>query len=234
MRTVKISKSPVINSITGDEHKIEDPDAPLVKRVQAGDSRAYDLLVLKHQTWVMIKIEQMLKKAYVHLNDVEDISQGIMTKGWKGLANFQGRSKFSTWLHKITIRQTNNYITKYNNKERLLKSIESSGRKSGFDAGDRESGDDYEISKVYQRLSNSDPYHEAVASEMEKLLKKCINELPYKLREAFNLCHFSKMSYQEIADATNTNVGTVKSRIFRARQQVRECSGLDEGEDSSG
>lgn len=210
----------------GDESKNKNTDASLVKRVLAGDQRAFALLVSKHQGRLNGLVTQMLLKAMVPLDNVEDIVSESFVRAYNGLKGFRGDSEFYTWMYRITKRHTYNFITKYKKTQGLfVKSTDHSG--SGFDTTDGQGGDDGEIVRKYKEMSVDDPYNEYVASETRDRLLKCIDNLPNDLRETVLLCEFSTMSYQDIADATNTNVGTVKSRIFRARRQLFECLGIE-------
>ena len=137
--------------------RIEDLDAALVKRMKEGDSRAYNLFIKIHNRSMEIKIRKMLRKARVpdDRHHVNDVFQSTFIKLWLGLANFKGKSKFSTWLYTLTERQTINYINKYKRTQgKLVKSINSTGIESAFDAGDQEGRGDFENTKNSLLTSN--------------------------------------------------------------------------------
>ena len=173
-------------------------DLGLVKRVKAGDYQAFDLLVLKYQS-------RLISTAFKYVKDIqiaEDITQESLIKSFKSINSFREDSSFYTWVYRIAINLAKNFVS-------------SSGYKKSRKS---DSLDDtyFEISS--QSSLESDILHD---NSMQKI-NSYIKELPESLRTSFVLRESEGKSYEEIAEITNTPVGTVRSRIFRARESVLE------------
>ena len=176
-------------------------DRELVKRVQAGDKQAFDLLVIKYQH----KLVKLVSR-YVHDHaEALDISQEAFIKAYRALPNFRGDSSFYTWLYRIGINTAKNYLV-------------SQGRRppdSDIDAQDAERYD------IESRLKdNESPEALAHRDQVEAVVISAIEALPEDLRTAITLREFEGMSYEEIATAMDCPIGTVRSRIFRARESI--------------
>ncbi|MBS3785248.1 MAG: RNA polymerase sigma factor RpoE [Gammaproteobacteria bacterium] len=176
-------------------------DKELVKRVQAGDKQAFDLLVIKYQH----KLVKLVSR-YVHDHaEALDISQEAFIKAYRALPNFRGDSSFYTWLYRIGINTAKNYLV-------------SQGRRppdSDIDAQDAERYD------IESRLKdNESPEALAHRDQVEAVVISAIEALPEDLRTAITLREFEGMSYEEIATAMDCPIGTVRSRIFRARESI--------------
>ena len=176
-------------------------DRELVKRVQAGDKQAFDLLVIKYQH----KLVKLVSR-YVHDHaEALDISQEAFIKAYRALPNFRGDSSFYTWLYRIGINTAKNYLV-------------SQGRRppdSDIDAQDAERYDIESRLKDYES-----PEALAHRDQVEAVVISAIEALPEDLRTAITLREFEGMSYEEIATAMDCPIGTVRSRIFRARESI--------------
>lgn len=176
-------------------------DQALVERVQAGDKTAFDALVLKYQH----KIVNLVSR-YVHDSaETYDVAQEAFIKAYRAIDKFRGDSAFYTWLYRIAINTAKNHL------------VATSRRppQSDVDAQDAEqfAGD--------TRLKDRDsPEHELLRDEIEKTVTDAINELPEDLKTAITLRELEGLSYEEIAQAMECPIGTVRSRIFRAREAI--------------
>lgn len=176
-------------------------DAELVKRVQNGDSKAFDILVIKYQQRVINLITRFVSD----YSECQDIAQEAFIKAYKGLKNFRGDSAFYTWLYRIAANSAKNYLA-------------SKGRKvpaQGVDAQDAEFYDGESRLK-----DQTTPENLMLTKEIEKTVFKTIEKLPDDLKTAIRLREMDGMSYEDIADVMDCPIGTVRSRIFRAREAI--------------
>jgi len=176
-------------------------DQALVERVQQGDKQAFDILVLKYQN----KIIQLAYR-YVHDHDeAQDVAQEAFIKAYKSLDHFRGDSAFFTWIYRIAINTAKNHLV-------------ASGRrppKSDLDAQEAEQYDGAEGLREY-----ATPEHVLLRDELKETIASAINDLPDDLRTAITLRELEGLSYEEIAQAMDCPIGTVRSRIFRARDAI--------------
>ena len=180
--------------------KMSDSDAELVKRVQHGDKRAFDLLVLKYQH----KIHSLVGR-YVREADVQDVSQEAFVKAYRAINNFRSESAFYTWLYRIAVNTAKNHL------------VSRSRRPPDSDVDIGES-DDYSGANVLQDLET--PVNRLQAEELSIVIRKALDGLPNDLRTAVTLREFDGLSYESIADIMECPVGTIRSRIFRAREAI--------------
>lgn len=178
-------------------------DQELVERVQRGERGAFDLLVRKYQHKILNLIIR-----YVHdPSEAQDVAQEAFIKAYRALGNFRGDSAFYTWLYRIAINTAKNFLV-------------AQGRRppgSDIDAQDAEQYD------VDTRLKYRDtPEHELLKDELETAVYQAIGDLPEDLRTAITLREMEGMSYEDIATAMDCPIGTVRSRIFRAREAIDE------------
>jgi RNA polymerase sigma-70 factor (ECF subfamily) len=175
-------------------------DQQLVERVQHGDKRAFDLLVIKYQG----KVASLVGR-YVHdLDEVKDVVQETFVKAYRALPNFRGERAFYTWLYRIGVNTAKNYLV-------------SRGRRPP--AEDVPAEDAPYVG--YQSLNNTDsPEKNLSRDQLEGAIYEGIQALPEDLRGALCLREFDGLSYEEIAEVMDCPVGTVRSRIFRAREAV--------------
>lgn len=176
-------------------------DMALVERVQRGDKSAYDLLVLKYQH----KIGHLVSR-YVHdVHESQDVTQEAFIKAYRGLKNFRGDSAFYTWLYRIAINTAKNHLVTMSRKI----------SDTGIDAADAEQFD----SGVALR-ENATPDRVMATNEIARVVQESIEALPEDLRTAITLREFEGLSYEDIAQAMDCPIGTVRSRIFRAREAI--------------
>lgn len=176
-------------------------DLELVQRVQSGDKRSFDVLVLKYQHKVI-----SLVLRYVHDHDTaQDVAQEAFIKAYKGLKNFRGESAFYTWLYRIAINSAKNYLVSQN---RRLPD-------NDIDAHEAEQFEGDSALKEY-----ATPERELLTAEIQAAVSKAIDDLPEDLRTAIMLRELEGMSYEEIAETMDCPIGTVRSRIFRARESI--------------
>jgi RNA polymerase sigma-70 factor, ECF subfamily len=176
-------------------------DLELVRRVQAGDRAAFDLLVRKYQH----RIAHLVSRYVRDQAEAEDVAQEAFIKAYRGLANFRGESAFYTWLYRIAVNTAKNWLV-------------ASGRRvpdQGVDAVDAEQ---YESGALLR--DGATPEREMLSREIEAEIHRTIEALPRELREAITLREMEGLSYEEIATVMDCPVGTVRSRIFRAREAV--------------
>lgn len=178
-------------------------DQELVARVQQGDKRAFDLLVQKYQH----KIVKLISRYVRDPDESLDVAQETFIKAYRALANFRGESAFYTWLYRIAINTAKNHLV-------------ALGRRppdTDIDAADAVQLD--MESSVSLRESDT-PEHMAIKDEIERTIFRAIEDLPEDLRTAITLRELEGLSYEEIAEAMNCPIGTVRSRIFRAREAI--------------
>ncbi len=183
---------------------LENADDVLVKQFQNGDTKAFDLLVIKYQSRVQAVIARFLRS---DLASVEDIAQESFIKAYKALGKFRGDSQFYTWLFRIAVNTAKNHLTSSHYKNHA--------QDTSIDEEDFYSEDD-------MLQSNETPESEFELSQMEAKLRHTLDNLPEDLRNAISLRELSGMSYEDIAEVMDCPVGTVRSRIFRARSMLNE------------
>lgn len=176
-------------------------DQALVKRVQKGDKRAFDLLVQKYQHRIIKLISRMVRNS----DDVQDIAQEAFIKAYRALPNFRGDSAFYTWLYRIAINTAKNYLV-------------ASGRRISSSAADVQEAEQYASGDWLREYAT--PERELLAVEIKDVILKTIAGLPDDLKEAITLREMENLSYEEIADVMDCPIGTVRSRIFRAREAI--------------
>lgn len=178
-------------------------DAMLVERVRRGDKRAFDLLVVKYQHKVLALISRYVKDRA----EAEDVAQEAFIKAYRALKNFRGESQFYTWLYRIAVNTAKNHLV-------------SRGRRP---PGDDVPIEDAEFHPGGEALQETDtPDGELLRSELERVVFTTIENLPEDLKNAIVLRELEGLSYEEIAEVMNCPVGTVRSRIFRAREAINE------------
>lgn len=176
-------------------------DQQLVARVQKGDTRAFDLLVLKYQHKIFGLISRYVRDA----DEVQDIAQEAFIKAYRALPNFRGESAFYTWLYRIAINTAKNHL------------VSRSRRPPGTDV----EIEDAEYHDNDGSLRDMDtPENVLFGAELKAVVERAISALPEDLRTAITLREFDGLSYEDIADIMHCPVGTVRSRIFRAREAI--------------
>ena len=176
-------------------------DKQLVAKVQKGDSRAFDLLVMKYQHKIMGLISR-----YVHdADEVQDVAQEAFIKAYRALPRFRGDSAFYTWLYRIAINTAKNHL------------ISRSRRPPGSDV-EVEDAEYFEAGGALRDIET--PETALFGAELKAVIEDAIAELPDDLRAAVTLREFDGLSYEDIAEVMDCPVGTVRSRIFRAREAI--------------
>lgn len=178
-------------------------DQALVERVQKGDKKAFDLLVLKYQQRVMNILSRYVRDAA----EVQDLAQETFIKAYRALASFRGDSAFYTWIYRIAINTAKNFLV-------------AQGRRPPKDDVEASEAEQYTGSDLLQE--NASPERLLLKDEIEKVVFKTIEELPQDLKMAITLREIDGLSYEEIAGTMDCPVGTVRSRIFRAREAIDE------------
>jgi len=179
-----------------------DADAKLVARVQQGDKAAFDLLVLKYQRKILRLLSRMLRDQ----SDIEDVMQEAFIKAYRALPQFRGESAFYTWLYRIAINTARNWMS-------------SQGRRPSSPNGNQtEEGETFD--EIDNLTDNNTPESMLASREIAESVNMTIQELPQELRTAIVLREIDGLSYEEIAEAMSCPIGTVRSRIFRAREAI--------------
>jgi RNA polymerase sigma-70 factor (ECF subfamily) len=181
-----------------------DIDQQLVTRAQAGDKKAFDLLVVKYHR----KLGRLLSRLIKDPAEVEDVTQEAFIKAYRALANFRGDSAFYTWLYRIGINTAKNYLV-------------SQGRRvptsTAMDADEAEG-----LSEAELLQESSTPESLLLSKELGEAVNSAMLSLPEELRTAIQLRELEAMSYEDIAVMMDCPIGTVRSRIFRAREAISE------------
>jgi RNA polymerase sigma-70 factor (ECF subfamily) len=176
-------------------------DGELVKRAQGGDKRAFDLLVSKYQHRVI-----KLVGRYVHEPaDVLDVVQDSFLKAYRALPQFRGESAFYTWIYRIAVNTAKNFLV-------------SASRRPLSTTRDDDFGEPMSLEELQPSLET--PEHLFISDEIRSVIVETMEGLPHELREALTLREIDGMSYEQIADVMECPIGTVRSRIFRAREAI--------------
>jgi RNA polymerase sigma-70 factor (ECF subfamily) len=177
-------------------------DQQLVERAQRGDKRAFELLVLKYQR----KLGRLLSRFVRDPAEVEDVTQEAFIKAYRALPSFRGDSAFYTWLYRIGINTAKNYLVALGRRAPTT---------TGFDNEEAEGFEDAD-----QLRDSNTPESELEGKEIAATVNHAMDALPADLRTAITLREIEGLSYEEIANVMNCPVGTVRSRIFRARDAI--------------
>src|SRR6478672_9707841 len=178
-------------------------DHELVARVQRGDSKAFDLLVRKYQH----RIVALIGRYVSDWSECQDVAQEAFLRAYRAMGSFRGDAQFYTWLHRIAVNTAKNHLVSHNR---------------------RPPTDDIDVTDAEQfdsgiRLRDTDtPERELMRQEIERTVMKAVDRLPAELREAITLREVDGLRYEEIAERMQCPIGTVRSRIFRAREAIDE------------
>ncbi len=185
-----------------------DADALLVERVKRGDTRAFELLVLKYRR----RIERLVARIVRDPDSVADIAQETFIRAYRALPNFRGESAFYTWLYRIAV----NTAKKAAAEQRRDPVVTESALAQGDEEGD-------ETYRVETALSDGETPEAVLASrEIAQAVNAAVEALSEDLRQAVTLREIEGLSYEEIAQVMNCPIGTVRSRIFRAREAIAQ------------
>lgn len=179
-------------------------DQALVQRIQAGDQQAFGLLVAKYQRKLMRLVMRLVRDPA----EAEDVTQEAFIKAYRALPNFRGESAFYTWLYRIGINAAKNWLMA--NGRRAPTSTDMDNEEAeGYDGG--------------ELLRDADtPERILMSRQIAETVNAAMDRLPEDLRTAITLREIDGLSYEEIANAMNCPIGTVRSRIFRAREAIAE------------
>lgn len=181
--------------------KDQELDQELVRRVQRGDSTAFDALVRKYQH----RIIGLIGRYIPDWSECQDVAQETFLRAYRALGNFRGDAQFYTWLHRIAVNTAKNHLVAQNRRPPT----------DDIDVGDAEQFD------TGIRLRDNDtPEHELLRQEIESTVMRVVDALPEELRSAISLREVEGLSYGEIAARMGCPIGTVRSRIFRAREAI--------------
>ena len=182
-------------------NEVKDTDQQLVDRVFKGDKHAFDLLVLRYQHRILGLIGRFIRDPA----EVEDVAQEAFIKAYRALPKFRGDSAFYTWLYRIAINTAKNYMV-------------ARGRRPPATDIDVEDAEFLEGNSLLTDIGTPEANQEK--EDLQRVINEAIEDLPEDLRTAFTLREFSGLSYEEITEIMDCPVGTVRSRIFRAREAL--------------
>jgi RNA polymerase sigma-70 factor, ECF subfamily len=182
-----------------------DADLVIVRRVQGGDIRAFELLVIKYQR----RIGRLISRFIRNPAEVEDLAQETFIRAYRAIGQFRGDSAFYTWLYRIAVNSAK-------------KSLADAKRDLSYVTNESEN-EDGETFTVSEQLSDGNtPETELAGAQIVRAVNAAVEELPEELRMAITLREVEGLSYDEIAELMNCPIGTVRSRIFRAREAIAE------------
>lgn len=186
--------------------KPNDTDAILVARTVAGDKKAYELLVIKYER----RIQRLIGRMVRDVDLVEDIAQETFIRAYRALAQFRGDAQFYTWLYRIAV----------NTAKKALMELK---RDPTISENSFKSGNDDETSPLENELTSVETPEAILASkEIAEMINAAMAALPEELRQAITLREIEGLSYEEISELMNCPIGTVRSRIFRAREAISQ------------
>ncbi len=180
-------------------------DAELVLRVQQGDKRAFELLVAKYQR----RVERLISRLIRDPAEVEDVAQEAFIKAYRALPQFRGESAFYTWLYRIAVNTAKNFLVSSGRRPRPL-----------ADTAAEEDGESFDAADVVEDINTPDAVLHS--RQVAETVNAAIEALPPDLRTALTLREIEGLTYEEIAEAMDCPIGTVRSRIFRAREAIAE------------
>lgn len=188
---------------------MDDPtDVQLVDRAKRGDTRAFEMLVIKYQR----RIERLIARMVRDVDLVQDIAQESFIRAYRALPQFRGDSAFYTWLYRIAVNTAKKTLVELKRDPLVLESASSGG-----------SDDDDETSRIERELTDGATPEALLASkEIAETVNAAIEALSEDLRQAITLREIEGLSYEEIAEMMNCPIGTVRSRIFRAREAIAQ------------
>ena len=182
-----------------------DADAPLIARVKLGDVKAFEMLVVKYQR----RIERLIGRMVRDVDLVPDIAQETFIRAYRAIPQFRGESAFYTWLYRIAVNTAKKFLMELK-RDPLVPESSRAAR-----------DDDDETSRVENELTSSETPDAVLASkEIAEIINAAMEALPEELRQAITLREIEGLSYEEISEAMSCPIGTVRSRIFRARECV--------------
>ncbi len=179
-------------------------DHQLVERAQRGDKHAFELLVIKYQR----KLARLLSRFIRDPGEVEDVTQEAFIKAYRALPTFRGESAFYTWLYRIGVNTAKNYLVAMRRRAPTMTEVNN------------EEAEDIEEGQQLKDMNT--PENELMSRQVAETVNLTLQELPEELRTAITLREIEGLSYEEVAQVMNCPIGTVRSRIFRAREAIAE------------
>ena len=176
-------------------------DHELVRRVQQGDSKAFDLLVRKYQH----RIVGLIGRYVSDWSECQDVAQETFLRAYRAIGNFRGDAQFYTWLHRIAVNTAKNHLVSHNRRPPT----------DDIDIDDAE-----QFASGMRLRDNDTPERELMRQQLEQTVMRAVEALPEELRVAITLREVDGLSYEEIATKMDCPIGTVRSRIFRAREAI--------------
>ena len=176
-------------------------DQILIALIKEGDKKAFDKLVIKYQQRIIQLVSRYVRDA----SDAQDVAQEAFIKAYKALPGFRGESAFYTWLYRIAVNTAKNYL------------VSRSRRSSDYEV---EVSDAENFEEAFKLKETDTPEHLALSDEIRKTIQQAIESLPEELKSAIKYRELEGLSYEQIAKKMDCPVGTVRSRIFRAREAV--------------
>lgn len=187
---------------------VDPGDAQLVERAKRGDTRAFEMLVVKYQR----RIERLISRMVRDADLVQDIAQESFIRAYRALPQFRGESAFYTWLYRIAVNTAKKALVELK-RDPLVSESALLGA----------AGEDDETSRVERELTDGETPEALLASkEIARTVNAAIEALSDELRQAITLREIEGLSYEEIAEMMNCPIGTVRSRIFRAREAIAQ------------
>lgn len=177
-------------------------DQQLVERAQRGEKHAFELLVVKYQRRLWRLISRYVRDTV----EAEDVTQEAFIKAYRALPSFRGDSAFYTWLYRIGINTAKNYL------------VSSGRRPPTFSQFNKDESDDFDGADLLHDMNT--PENELMSKQVAGVVNATLMQLPEDLRMALTLREIEGLSYEEIAEVMNCPIGTVRSRIFRARETI--------------
>ena len=181
-----------------------DSDKELVERAKQGDLRAFDMLVLKYQRRVLRLVSRLIKNT----SEVEDVAQETFIKAFRAIQQFRGDSAFYTWLYRIAVNTAKNHLFSKGKRPITLSELAKNEDSESYD--------------VIDAVSNESPEGNLAGLQIAEAVNNAVGKLPEELSTAVILREMDGLSYEEIAEVMNCPIGTVRSRIFRAREAIAQ------------
>ena len=181
-----------------------DSDKELVERAKQGDLRAFDMLVLKYQRRVFRLVSRLIKNT----SEVEDVAQETFIKAFRAIQQFRGDSAFYTWLYRIAVNTAKNHLFSKGRRPITLSELAKNEDSESYD--------------VIDAVSNESPEGNLAGLQIAEVVNNAVSKLPEELSTAVILREMDGLSYEEIAEVMNCPIGTVRSRIFRAREAIAQ------------
>jgi len=186
----------------------DDADAPLVERARRGDTRAFEMLVVKYQR----RIERLIARMVRDTDLVQDIAQESFIRAYRALPQFRGEAAFYTWLYRIAVNTAKKALVELKRDPLVIEAARGGNGQ-----------EDDETSRAERELSDGETPDAVLASkEIARTVNAAIEALSDDLRQAITLREIEGLSYEEIAELMNCPIGTVRSRIFRAREAIAQ------------